>query len=204
VPYFNAGVLRMSLARLRDEKLAEKSIEILGDRRRLAFQDQDVLNLLFRDRHDVLPQTFNVFDAYTRHTMSTWEALKDPAIVHFAGSGKPWHSDMRTKFAKEWRMLHADVLGLRGSDRSEYISSRTSIWQEHVHAALVKARYSRVGVKARSALPVRVKHGLNQLALAVTPRRSKLNRQIEYALQYGHDIEVVTGSTKSAPSTEVV
>jgi lipopolysaccharide biosynthesis glycosyltransferase len=189
VPYFNAGVLRMSLRRLREENLALRSIEVLRELPSLPFQDQDVLNLIFRDRHDALPQAFNMFDTYTRHALSAWEMLKDPAIVHFVGPAKPWHSDTRTRFAREWRTLHADLLGLKGTRRSDYISSGVSTWQEFVHEGLVRARYSRAGVRVRSALPVSIKHGMNQAVLSLVPRRSKLKTQVIQALQYGHALD---------------
>lgn len=189
VPYFNAGVLRMSLRRLREENLAQRSIEVLRDRPNLPFQDQDVLNLIFRDRHDALPQAFNMFDTYTRHALSAWEMLKDPAIVHFVGPAKPWHSDTRTRFAREWRTVHAELLGLKGAQRSDYITSGVSTWQEFVHEGLIKARYSRAGVRVRSVLPVSVKHGMNQAVLSLVPRRSKLKTHLHQALQYGHALE---------------
>ena len=66
VPYFNAGVLRMSLARMRESGLWERSQDVLRQHPRLPFQDQDVLNLLYRDAFDVLPPTYNVFDLAVR------------------------------------------------------------------------------------------------------------------------------------------
>jgi hypothetical protein len=62
VPYFNAGVLRMSLERLRQESLWEQALGILAEQPFLEFQDQDVLNLIFRDRFDALPLAFNVLE----------------------------------------------------------------------------------------------------------------------------------------------
>lgn len=108
-PYFNAGVLRMSLERMRQERIWEQAKELLAMRPGLRFQDQDILNLLFRDRFDLLPLTYNVFDSLASENRDLW-TLRDPAIVHFAGPVKPWHSSAKSRFACEWRRQHAEAL----------------------------------------------------------------------------------------------
>lgn len=107
VPYFNAGVLRMSLERLRQERLWGQAQEIMNTRNDLTYQDQDILNLLFINRFDSLPLTYNVFHRMAENH-SDLVIMQDPVIVHFTGPVKPWSpatadpaSDFA--FAREWR-----------------------------------------------------------------------------------------------------
>jgi len=107
-PYFNAGVLRMSLDRMRRERVGERARDILS-RHVLPLQDQDVFNLLFADRFDYLPFTFNVFDRVaTEHP--DLSAFQDPVIVHFTGLTKPWIPGSNSPFAREWRRQYSHLV----------------------------------------------------------------------------------------------
>lgn len=110
--YFNAGVLRMSLRRVGQGQLWEQAQSILMSRPGLRFQDQDVLNLIFRGRFDILPGTYNVFDSLAAKNRDLW-TMRDPAIVHFAGPIKPWHKKADSRFSREWRRQY--TMGLRAS-----------------------------------------------------------------------------------------
>lgn len=107
--YFNAGVIRMSLKRLRQERLWDRALEILTDRPELRRQEQDVFNLLFSGRFDSLPPTFNVLDP-AEPFGSRLAVLKDPTIFHFAGQNKPWNRDTKSStFVREWRLQNLEV-----------------------------------------------------------------------------------------------
>jgi len=84
-PYFNSGMLVMDLAQWRKIDLAAEigALEARGLLSKLYF-DQDLLNLIFRNRWQALPWRWNVIDAHPAH-----EAL-DPAILHFTLKAKPW------------------------------------------------------------------------------------------------------------------
>lgn len=107
-PYFNAGVLRMSLERLRREGLWQQAQDLIRARPGLRFQDQDILNLLLRGRIDILPVTYNVFDSLTLVNRDLW-SMRDPAIIHFAGRVKPWHEAAKSRFAVEWRRQYSEA-----------------------------------------------------------------------------------------------
>ncbi len=107
-PYFNAGVLRMSLERMRREGIWQQAQELLSTRRGLRFQDQDIMNLLLRDRIDILPATYNVFDSLFQANRDVW-SMRDPAIVHFAGPVKPWQEAAHSRFAVEWRRQYSEA-----------------------------------------------------------------------------------------------
>ena len=107
-PYFNAGVLRMSLERMRREQLWDRSRQILETQTEVRWFDQDVLNLVFHGRFDCLPLTYNVSDMIVRQYPGL-KVLEDPAVVHFNGPVKPWHPSASSPFAREWRRLNAQA-----------------------------------------------------------------------------------------------
>jgi len=84
-PYFNSGMLVIDLALWRQIDVKAEIARIAGKgwMSRL-YYDQDMLNLVFRNRWTALDWRWNVIDAHPAH-----EAL-DPAIVHFTGKNKPW------------------------------------------------------------------------------------------------------------------
>jgi len=124
IPYFNAGVLRMSLAELRRIDLLGKSLEILREQPLLPFHDQDVLNLIFRDGHDSLPFAFNVFETIASAGLPAWKVLDDPAIVHFVGPDKPWLDGYHSDLTREWRSVHARALSMAPEQARRYVGSR--------------------------------------------------------------------------------
>ena len=107
-PYFNAGVLRMSLERMRNEQLWDRSRRILETRPEVRWFDQDVLNLVFHDRFDSLPLTYNVSDMIVRKYPGL-TVLEDPVIVHFNGPVKPWHPSATSPHARAWRRYNSEA-----------------------------------------------------------------------------------------------
>lgn len=155
-PYFNAGVLRMSLERMRHERAWDQAKQLLETRRGLVLQDQDVLNLLFRGRFDNLPLGFNVFDSVTRGSRGL-AVLRDPVIVHFAGPVKPWHRSATSPFAREWRRWYseavfpADSLTFPAIARDPGVDPKTPPHHSHVQAR--RTVRGRIASLARVVLP---------------------------------------------------
>ncbi len=106
-PYFNAGMMLLNLALLREFSLPERAIAVsceYGDK--IKIQDQDVLNIIFKGRCVLVKPSFNMvndyFVPYERiaetlnryYSEVTLEKLEQyqqsPHIVHFAGPAKPW------------------------------------------------------------------------------------------------------------------
>jgi lipopolysaccharide biosynthesis glycosyltransferase len=84
-PYFNSGMLVIDLAAWRGINVKAEVAVIAGKglMDRLYF-DQDMLNLVFRNRWAQLNWRWNTIDAHPAH-----EAM-DPAILHYTLKGKPW------------------------------------------------------------------------------------------------------------------
>jgi lipopolysaccharide biosynthesis glycosyltransferase len=100
--YFNAGVLILDLAGLRDEGLGVRMREhALKHAARLRWRDQDVLNELLHDRRLALHPRWNCMNSVMHfHWASEYlapdllrEARASPAVRHFEGPSynKPWH-----------------------------------------------------------------------------------------------------------------
>jgi len=101
-PYFNSGVLRLSLERMRQERIWGRAKEILLTHDKFLLVEQDVLNIIFRRNFDVLPTAFNAFDDLLSR-YGKLAVLHDPVIVHFRGPRKPWHQSSESIYAREWR-----------------------------------------------------------------------------------------------------
>lgn len=84
-PYFNSGMLVIDLPGWRDLNV-KAEVAVLAGKGWIEklYYDQDVLNVIFRDRWQALPWRWNTIDAHLAH-----EALQ-PAIVHYTRDAKPW------------------------------------------------------------------------------------------------------------------
>lgn len=104
-PYFNTGVLLMSLAAWRRDDLVARTLALLDARCGLYFPDQDALNAILRGAFVALDMRWNAHAACMRpsvprgwfptRTGREWSAIgriwHDEAwIVHYAGPNKPW------------------------------------------------------------------------------------------------------------------
>lgn len=113
--YFNSGMILFALDKWRDYSLTEKVLTFLRENRsnEFLFPDQDVLNYLFYNKVAMADARYNLCDDFCNDYKKTdirreyWEmidaAIVNPAIVHFNGRLKPWHSDCINPYAGLWR-----------------------------------------------------------------------------------------------------
>lgn len=96
-PSFNAGVLVLSLAKLRANGLCERALAFVH---RYGLNDQDALNLASIEGYAALPPQWN--------SMPQFDLDPDAAILHWVGARKPW---MKTKVLcqEQWRRYEADA-----------------------------------------------------------------------------------------------
>ena len=102
--YFNAGVLLINLKYWRDNDVKKDCINYSHDYSdRLLFQDQDVMNVVMQDKKRIIPIKYNIQTNFLKKVpfCEKWEhdpelniGMKDPVIVHFTGSLKPWYVDL--------------------------------------------------------------------------------------------------------------
>ncbi|MCI6549893.1 MAG: glycosyltransferase family 8 protein [Prevotella sp.] len=102
--YFNGGMLVVNLAKWRTTHLADRFAPYIKENwHKLRCHEQDVLNFLLCNDKKILPLRWNAMeDTFLKPDcrMISWEldaeveeAQRDPAIVHFTGSIKPWHRE---------------------------------------------------------------------------------------------------------------
>lgn len=97
--YVNAGVLLLDLAQWRTRGLVgQLQAFIERDPAALLYHDQDALNAVLHRQTHILGQRWNVQTAMYRAGRRAFPdrfeerraACRDPAIIHYAGSDKPW------------------------------------------------------------------------------------------------------------------
>lgn len=98
--YFNAGVMLINLEKWQLNNvttgLMQTAIKYMD---KLLWWDQDVLNIFFHDKWELLPSTFN-----EKHLTKRLKTL--PVVVHFAGGSKPWLYLNNHPYKKEyWHYL---------------------------------------------------------------------------------------------------
>ena len=100
--YFNAGVLVFDLDKINPKEFLRSVEEIVADETiDLELQDQDILNLVFKEKTHRLDLRWNANTRlYTpddiQPTYSQEEALDAataPGIIHFTDRKKPWHTN---------------------------------------------------------------------------------------------------------------
>jgi lipopolysaccharide biosynthesis glycosyltransferase len=101
IAYFNAGVLLIDTKKWKQERLQEQCLKVIEEHGPFNCQDQDVLNLVFKNRWQVLPPTTNVMVSTHDHSMDLPQ-LGNPAIVHFVGEHKPWNGNAWTRWHGIW------------------------------------------------------------------------------------------------------
>lgn len=104
--YFNAGVLLMNLSLLREKFDLQTLLDFINERGdNLKYHDQDTLNALFYDK--VIYADWHIYNQTILHIKNKAEAdmrLKEAAIIHYAGSDKPWKYDYKSwYFGLFWR-----------------------------------------------------------------------------------------------------
>lgn len=97
--YYNAGVLLIDLNLYRNARIWEQSLELVRSETALPYLDQDILNLVFKNRWLELPCKWNILngclrkmylnDACTRFAEYK-EGITGRRIIHYSAKEKPW------------------------------------------------------------------------------------------------------------------
>lgn len=95
--YFNAGLLLIDLAQVRASGTFRKTLQVITEQgTTLEYNDQDALNIVFRNNWQVLPNTWNFqrIHLYAQPLYASEQEMGGlPKITHFTGSLKPWDRD---------------------------------------------------------------------------------------------------------------
>lgn len=96
--YANSGVLLLNLKKWREDNLEEKFFDYIKNNKDRHSHDQNIINIVAKDKIKKLELKWNVQDSFFRKDERNWhplkneikKAIKEPAIVHFTGEKKPW------------------------------------------------------------------------------------------------------------------
>ncbi|OOS00130.1 hypothetical protein B0186_07125 [Canicola haemoglobinophilus] len=97
--YFNAGVLLIDLIKFRALNVYENSISFLQKYPNIEYQDQDILNFIFKDHTKMINPRFNFMPALRnrirrKFKLNQFEELVSPIVViHYCSSKKAWHKN---------------------------------------------------------------------------------------------------------------
>ena len=86
--YFNAGILLMNLEELRKYRFQVKFMYLLDTIKFKVAQDQDYLNRLCKGRVTIIDNSWNTMPGADPDKRS-----KNPKLIHYNLSYKPWHLD---------------------------------------------------------------------------------------------------------------
>ncbi|PDT02256.1 glycosyl transferase [Rhizobium chutanense] len=89
--YFNAGILLIDLAKWRDERISERSLDYLDRFPTTEYSDQDALNVACDGKWKILDRAWN-FQFEPTQAIARIVPEQRPAIVHFVTNVKPWKS----------------------------------------------------------------------------------------------------------------
>ena len=111
--YFNAGFLVMNLEKMRNDGKDKELLDYMNCGYAFPFNDQDIFNVVFRSCVVYLPPKYCFIPSKKRDLLkdSKWheaygknesiEAVKKPAIIHYASKYKPWITK-KTEYKNEW------------------------------------------------------------------------------------------------------
>lgn len=88
--YFNSGVLVMNLKKMRNDSVVEKLINTsVQFGKYLLHPDQDVINIVFRDK---IKKLSNIWNFQDEDRLQNLHPLVDVKIIHYTTKWKPWNT----------------------------------------------------------------------------------------------------------------
>lgn len=117
--YFNSGVMLLNLKQLRAEGVHDKLVDVKRRRDNDTLMDQNVLNIVFKDRVLQLPAKYNVLYANLKRSWKEHGVVermnrlygtayrvprdlqRDAVVIHYSSKDKPWKY-FDAPMAKEW------------------------------------------------------------------------------------------------------
>jgi len=110
---FNAGVMLLNLEKWRQTNTTERILRYLREyRETVLWWDQDGLNAILHDKWRPLHAKWNVMTSHCAEFKSwedslldadTFDSIKrDPGIIHYSSTSKPWTGDYTGPFKQEW------------------------------------------------------------------------------------------------------
>lgn len=135
--YFNSGVMLLNLDLLRKESVSEKLIKTKLELKDSALMDQNVLNIVFKDRIKIIDIKYNLLIQNLERASGQWnietinhlfnskyknfkDIKKHAYIIHFSSKDKPWFYNNLT-FSDLWyKYYRKSPFGKRTLKRIKY------------------------------------------------------------------------------------
>lgn len=152
--YFNSGVLLINLKYWRKNSLKDELLNYITQYpERLIYHDQDALNFVMKNKKKQLPLRYNVQNGFYQKMTSIFKnneeiklACKDPYILHFSGSVKPWFKEcehpLRSEFFKylsltEWKDMQPYHMKMNLKERIWYLQHKISMWRSYFNSKII-------------------------------------------------------------------
>ena len=109
--YINSGLMLMNLPLWRDEINTNSFLNYIEENRaKYKINDQDVINSVFENRIIPLDWKYNVTSVFFGFKSPIWKLYrsqyksirKNPVVLHFTNSNKPWRTGSYHVYRKEW------------------------------------------------------------------------------------------------------
>lgn len=138
--YFNSGVILFNTKEIDKDKFQKEFMHILKTKN-LPFLDQDILNVIMRDKYLPLDFGYN----YQYHILNEHPELKNlkdlsdaaqnPKILHYTTATKPWNTPSVPMADKWWAVARTLPF------YEEIIYKNTKISNKYLHSIIYKNRY---------------------------------------------------------------
>lgn len=105
--YFNNGVMLLNLKKMREDNISDKMLKYKIFRLPRGFVTQNTFNVILQSKVKNIDETYNtcVNSLDKKKYKNINKFLKSRAIIHFAGTMKPW-SDPKVLYASTWEKYH--------------------------------------------------------------------------------------------------
>ncbi|SPY33775.1 glycosyltransferase family 8 protein [Pasteurella canis] len=118
--YVNAGVLLINLTKWRSTNIWEKSINFFKNFPYAQYQDQDIINFLFKGEIVYLDNRYNFSVNHknkikakkkdsTMHIHPVEKTTMPIAIFHYVGPTKPWHARCKMSNVVKFQQLFSEI-----------------------------------------------------------------------------------------------
>ncbi|HDR1077990.1 TPA: glycosyltransferase family 8 protein, partial [Pasteurella multocida] len=144
--YFNAGVMLFNLDEWRKMDVFSRALDLLAMYpNQMIYQDQDILNILFRNkvcyldcRFNFMPNQLERIKQYHKGKLSNLHSLEKttmPVVIsHYCGPEKAWHADCKHFNVYFYQKILAEIT--RGTDKERVLSIKT-----YLKALIRRIRY---------------------------------------------------------------
>lgn len=95
--YFNAGVIYFNTILWNQERLTRKAFELINNGEIYTFADQDVLNIILKNKTFLLSSAYNRLTALSINGNEDAMVPDNTVIIHYITKNKPWHEPYRSK-----------------------------------------------------------------------------------------------------------